>query len=202
MKYRRLENVRLCECGCGQIVQGYNCNGQAKRFVHGHNQRGADRTNHPCYRGGKCKKNQAWRDSIKERDNYVCQRCGVDKLEANNCHAHHVKSREDYPELVYDKNNGVTLCSACHAFVHGTGRIFSEETRRKLSVSNTGHIVTEETRRKLSGIFKGRSNYKIIGRKHTKEEKEKISKARKGIPWTFARREAQQRKNGEYNEVS
>lgn len=201
MRYRRLENIRLCQCGCGQTVQGYNCYGEAKRFVHGHNQRGADRTNHPCYKGGKCKKIQEWTDSIKERDNYTCQKCGTNNLKGNNCHAHHIKPKEDYPELMYDEDNGQTLCSVCHASVHGTGKIFSEETRRKISIANTGYKVTEETKRKLSLINKGKPNIKNRGHLVSEETRRKISETFKGKPWTFARREAQQ-KGGERHEIS
>jgi 5-methylcytosine-specific restriction endonuclease McrA len=73
--------------------------------------------------------NRRWMDAIKERDG-ACVRCGaVDSLES-----HHltplaemierlgIKSREDarkHAGALWDLNNGITLCEACHYAEHG-----------------------------------------------------------------------------------
>lgn len=63
-------------------------------------------------RGGKALK---WRNAVKERDGYKCRECGAtDRL-----HAHHVKSWNDYPDLRFDVDNGLTLCVRCHQKAHG-----------------------------------------------------------------------------------
>ena len=57
-----------------------------------------------------------WRKNIKMRDNYTCLVCKktANIVGANNIHAHHIKPKKGYPELKYDINNGITLCSSCH----------------------------------------------------------------------------------------
>jgi HNH endonuclease len=47
---------------------------------------------------------------VLERDNFECQHCYATK----NLHIHHIKKRKTNPELGYDVNNGITLCSKCH----------------------------------------------------------------------------------------
>ena len=62
-----------------------------------------------------------WRKSVKRRDNYVCQNCGLDAKKAcSTCgnkprlHADHIKPWKNYPDLRFDLNNGRTLCEDCH----------------------------------------------------------------------------------------
>lgn len=62
-----------------------------------------------------------WRKSVKRRDNYICQKCGIDgKIPCGSCHrkpvlhADHIKPWSDYPELRYEISNGRTLCEDCH----------------------------------------------------------------------------------------
>lgn len=52
-----------------------------------------------------------WRQAVFERDNYSCQRCGKSD---NTLEAHHIKAQSQYPELIYDVSNGLTLCHECH----------------------------------------------------------------------------------------
>jgi len=53
-----------------------------------------------------------WRKQVFERDSYTCQECG-DRT-GHNLEVHHIKSRKEYPDLVFDLDNGITLCKKCH----------------------------------------------------------------------------------------
>ncbi len=55
----------------------------------------------------------AWSNLVKHRDQ-KCTNCG----NAHELHAHHIKSFKEFPELRYDVNNGITLCSLCHRDYH------------------------------------------------------------------------------------
>ena len=62
----------------------------------------------------------AWRKQIFKRDGYCCQICHEISrkgypIELN---AHHIKSFKDYPKERFNIDNGITLCSACHVWVH------------------------------------------------------------------------------------
>lgn len=59
---------------------------------------------------------RAWRRHVFHRDKYICQECDATK----NLQAHHIKPWEDYPELRYEKSNGITMCQSCHSKVHGS----------------------------------------------------------------------------------
>ena len=58
---------------------------------------------------------EQWRKSVFERDNYTCQEC----LSKKNLNAHHIKSKKEFPDLIFEINNGKTLCRRCHARLHG-----------------------------------------------------------------------------------
>lgn len=55
-----------------------------------------------------------WRISVFERDNYLCQDCGVSGSKVY-LTAHHIKSFTHYPELRLEVSNGKTLCEPCHS---------------------------------------------------------------------------------------
>lgn len=52
-----------------------------------------------------------WRNSVFARDNYTCQHCGK-----QGCYieAHHIKEQSKYPDLIYEIDDGLTLCRDCH----------------------------------------------------------------------------------------
>lgn len=75
---------------------------------------------HPNYREDARRKNrgglhQKWADAVISRDGAKCRHCGADDLEL---HAHHIKSFQDYPDLRFDIDNGLTLCFRCHLALH------------------------------------------------------------------------------------
>lgn len=66
----------------------------------------------------------------------------------------------------------------------GNGKLFSEETRRKLSDANKGKHLSEETKRKMSKKLKGLlsgEKHPMFGKHHSEETKIKMSESHKNI---------------------
>lgn len=61
------------------------------------------------------KEYKKWRKSVLLRDNYTCVECECNEIEM---HVHHIKHVVCYPELIFDTDNGITLCVHCHAIKH------------------------------------------------------------------------------------
>lgn len=59
-----------------------------------------------------------WRKKVFDRDNYTCQECGQVGGRLN---AHHIKEVINYPSLIFDIDNGKTLCFSCHKKTHNWG---------------------------------------------------------------------------------
>ena len=65
-----------------------------------------------------------------------------------------------------------------------SGKIVSEETRKKLREINLGKKYSEETRAKLRKINGGK-NHPLYGKKHSEKTKKLISESRKGVKNPF-----------------
>ena len=52
-----------------------------------------------------------WRLAVFARDDYTCQRCQV---RGGHLHPHHIIPRRVAPDLIWDVDNGQTLCGSCH----------------------------------------------------------------------------------------
>ena len=84
-------------------------------------------------------RHRAWREKVLRRAGYLCEECrrygrlGADGLPVRATTAHHIKPREDYPELQYVVDNGRALCEACHNRAHpekgGGRRYWGDKTR-------------------------------------------------------------------------
>lgn len=61
-------------------------------------------------------KKRQWSQYVRERGNYTCAKCG--KLDEAHCQAHHIFPISKYPDLAYDKGNGIVLCQHCHMEYH------------------------------------------------------------------------------------
>lgn len=57
-----------------------------------------------------------FRKVIINRDNHLCQRCFIKYgiINSGELQVHHIKPRINFPELMYDENNVVTLCKTCN----------------------------------------------------------------------------------------
>lgn len=56
------------------------------------------------------------REYIKRRDNQMCQRCLIkyNLINTENLEVHHIKSRKDFPDLTWDDDNLICICSYCN----------------------------------------------------------------------------------------
>ena len=62
---------------------------------------------------------KAWGEQIRHRDNNTCGVCGANQeTEGTIIDAHHIKSKENYPQYQFDLSNGVTLCRLHHKAEH------------------------------------------------------------------------------------
>lgn len=57
-----------------------------------------------------------WRNKVFERDNYVCQNCGIKNGKGKTVYleAHHIKSFALFKKIRFEITNGVTYCRKCH----------------------------------------------------------------------------------------
>lgn len=75
----------------------------------------------PYYDTGR---HRAWREKVLRRAGYLCEECrryGRTDADGNPIRAttaHHIKHRDEYPELQYRVDNGQALCAKCHAKAH------------------------------------------------------------------------------------
>lgn len=64
-----------------------------------------------------------WRESVYERDDHTCQECGARSSSGNPVYlnAHHIDPIKDNRNtlLIFDVNNGITLCEGCHNVTKG-----------------------------------------------------------------------------------
>jgi len=66
-------------------------------------------------------KNSKWlkkRNVILKRDEYLCRECKRYGRTTEATTVHHVKSASNYPELIYDSKNLISLCNKCHNEMH------------------------------------------------------------------------------------
>lgn len=64
--------------------------------------------------------------AVYARDEYRCRRCGAAKSGPRSIHAHHIKPWAGNPDLRFDTSNAVTLCRACHLWVHSRANVARE----------------------------------------------------------------------------
>lgn len=65
-----------------------------------------------------------------------------------------------------------------HISYHHTGKIVSEETRRKIGIKSKQRVTSDETRKRLSIVTSGKNN-PMFGRKHSEEAKRRISETKR-----------------------
>lgn len=56
-----------------------------------------------------------WREAVYQRDSYTCQKCNDRGV---HLHPHHILNQHNHQDLVFDLDNGITLCKDCHYDFH------------------------------------------------------------------------------------
>lgn len=160
------EQVKYCECGCGQETKLYR--GKPQRFIQGHENIG--RT--PWMKG----RNHTDETKLRMRES-------------------HRNRRPLYMPTLCGCGCG-EITKPKRRFINGhqnRGRIPSEDIRCKYSESHTGNRHTEETKLKISAAFKGEKhpqygrcgvNSPNFGKKRTDESKRRMSEARTGMTFS------------------
>ena len=101
---RKSVNKKYCGNDCRNLDYRNRQKGEASHF----------------WRGGKTQEKKllrtsaeykSWRGNVFLRGNYTCQECGKS---GRDLEPHHIKEVCNYPELMFDIDNGVTLCHECH----------------------------------------------------------------------------------------
>lgn len=69
---------------------------------------------------------RAWRMVVFRRDGFRCVACGcASRRRDGGLEPHHIRTKSRFPHLVYDVNNGVTLCRICHRETFGKEEEFA-----------------------------------------------------------------------------
>jgi 5-methylcytosine-specific restriction endonuclease McrA len=55
-----------------------------------------------------------WRNQVIQKQNYTCQKCGMQDYTKGFMEVDHIKSQVSFPELSRDLENGQVLCPNCH----------------------------------------------------------------------------------------
>ncbi|HFJ9456971.1 TPA: HNH endonuclease [Bacillus cereus] len=101
-------HTKICG-GCGKRVD-FNATCSCKK---------RNATNKKSGETDKLMKSYRWkqlRKRIIERDGCICQRCLIkyNIIESSELTVHHVLSRRNHPELMFDENNLICLCFTCN----------------------------------------------------------------------------------------
>lgn len=111
-KYKE-EKHKCIDCGKErEWTNSLRCKECSNKFLRGEN--------HPNYKNGSSlnKRNynydyKLWRMSVFERDWFTCQYPGCG-YKGKDIQAHHIKKAKEHPELLLEKDNGITLCKEHH----------------------------------------------------------------------------------------
>lgn len=119
---KRAQIITACKY-CGREIVTYRsqnkkfCGIECRNAYYAEHNKGE---NSPAWKGGKSTQAEIikgsvaykeWRTAVFKRDGYTCQTCGK---RGGVLEAHHIKPKCAFPDLVFDVDNGVTLCHDCH----------------------------------------------------------------------------------------
>ena len=127
-KRTKLPKIK-CACGCGKFIPQINSQNKPAKYAWGHNPSPElDRTGKPAWNKGVFGSvnsaymhghgyepypnefNLSFKESIRKRDNHICQKCDKIWTSGIKHHIHHI----DYNKKNCDSMNLITLCNSCN----------------------------------------------------------------------------------------
>ena len=66
------------------------------------------------------RKLKLWAIDVRKRD-VLCQHCGA----FDNLHAHHIKPKSLFSDMMFDVCNGILLCRKCHTNAHKNDQVWN-----------------------------------------------------------------------------
>lgn len=85
-------------------------------------------------KGRWCLNAKLWREKVLDRDGHKCVQCDS----TTRLHCHHIIPWKEDDSLRFEVSNGMTLCQSCHMVLEKTGFKYSEESKKKMSLSRIG----------------------------------------------------------------
>ena len=114
---------------CGNKISSGSKTGRCKKCYLG----SINGKNNPNYSNGIYANNllstveyKTWKLSVFNRDDRVCALCGI-KDKGHTFHAHHIIPKRERPDLIFDINNGITLCKECHESINNKEYLYIEQ---------------------------------------------------------------------------
>lgn len=137
MKPKKLASCRSCGKLYDQNVGCLPCEEKRKQKRREYRQR-YDEENEEIVKPLKTQKWVDLRKMVIKRDGGICQRCWhkFDRINTSQLEVHHIKSRRDYPELIFDYNNLITVCRDCN---------YDLGTSNKLDFTPNDSVTDEKT---------------------------------------------------------
>lgn len=108
---------KMKTCSCGRII-GFNEICKCKENNHDRNQYQRDyyRKNKETLKPLSSTRWKKLRSLIIKRDGGSCQRCKIKYgiINSDELQVHHIKPRINFPELIFEESNLLTLCKTCN----------------------------------------------------------------------------------------
>lgn len=117
-----------------------------------------------------------WRKAVYRRDNYTCVLCRTIRRKGLKIEPHHILRKVDRPDLIFNVDNGVTLCHECHmnkvtgneAMYVSQFQLYVQNKNRELGLGNIQVTSFDSLIRKMARAAKS----KIVGAGRPPRKKE------------------------------
>lgn len=143
--------TKKCICGKSILKTSRLCNSCSQQGTNNHRWK-YEKKNRKIYNTIEYRR---WVRAVKERDEKCCKICGSKCRVA----AHHILPKRDYPDLIFDVNNGISLCHKHHSEIQFNEYkyvdIFRSIIKAELKLCELGEhcdVNTEPIRNNAEGV--------------------------------------------------